>query len=148
MRLARILLTTDLSDESLRAFAPLAALARAQNSAITLLHVVEDVPVIPHGAPFAPPMSSPGLEEEQITAREWLETHKDVLGADLDLDVQVIRARKVGQAITEHAREHGFDLIAMSTHGRSGFRHLVLGSITEAVLRSADRPVLVFPRAE
>jgi nucleotide-binding universal stress UspA family protein len=60
----------------------------------------------------------------------------------------VIRARKVGQAITEHAREHSFDLIAMSTHGRSGFRHLVLGSITENVLRSADRPVLVFPRAE
>lgn len=148
MQLARILLTTDLSDESLRAFAPLAALARAQHSAITLLHIVEDVPVIPHGAPFAPPMSSPGLEAEQLTAREWLESHKGVLGTDLDIDVQVIRARKVGQAITDHAREYAFDLIAMSTHGRSGFRHLVLGSITETVLRSADRPVLVFPRTE
>jgi nucleotide-binding universal stress UspA family protein len=148
MQLARILLTTDLSEESLRAFRPLAALASAQGSQITLLNVVEDVPVIPHGAPFAPPISSPGLEEEQDAAREWLDQHRHALGHGIECDVQVIRARKVGEAVAEYAREFGFDLIAMSTHGRTGFRHLVLGSVTESVLRHADRPVLVFPRSE
>ncbi len=147
MSITRILLTTDLSEESLRAFGPLADLARRLDAALTLLHVVEDVPVIPHGAPFAPPMRSPGLEEEQAAARDWLERHKGVLGADLVMDVQVVGARKVGEAVSAFAAEHGHDLIGMSTHGRSGFRHLVLGSVTEAVLRSADRPVLVFPRA-
>jgi nucleotide-binding universal stress UspA family protein len=148
MQLARILLTTDLSEESLRAFSPLAALASTQGSAITLLNVVEDVPVIPHGAPFAPPLSAPGLQEEQDAARAWLERHRHALGHGIECDIQVIRARKVGEAVAEYAREFGFDLIAMSTHGRSGFRHLVLGSVTEAVLRHADRPVLVFPRSE
>ncbi|MCA9721025.1 MAG: universal stress protein, partial [Gemmatimonadetes bacterium] len=52
------------------------------------------------------------------------------------------------QAIAEYARTHEVDLIAMSSHGRTGFRHLVLGSVSEAVIRHADRPVLVFPRGE
>jgi nucleotide-binding universal stress UspA family protein len=39
-------------------------------------------------------------------------------------------------------------LIALSSHGRSGFRRLVMGSVAEAVLRHARVPVLVFPRQE
>lgn len=146
MRLARLVLTTDLSDESLRAFAPLAELARAQGSHVILLHVVEDVPVLPHGAPFAPPLSSPGLEEEVDAARAWLDAHRDSLGDGVTPEVRVVRARSVAEAIAAEARAADADLIALSTHGRTGFRHLMLGSVAEAVLRHADRPVLVFPR--
>lgn len=39
--------------------------------------------------------------------------------------------------------EAGADLIAMSTHGRSGFRRWVLGSVTEKVLRAASVPMLI-----
>jgi nucleotide-binding universal stress UspA family protein len=47
------------------------------------------------------------------------------------------------QSILEAARHHGVDEIVMTTHGRSGLGRLLLGSITEAVLRGTDLPVLV-----
>ena len=44
-------------------------------------------------------------------------------------------------AIVEMAKD--FDLIVMGTHGRSGLDKLLLGSVTEAVLRQVETPVLV-----
>jgi Universal stress protein family/VIT family len=46
------------------------------------------------------------------------------------------------EQILRVAREAGVDLIAMGTHGRTGWRHAVLGSLAEAVLRQASCPVL------
>lgn len=148
MKLDRILLTTDLSDESLRAFAPLATLALAHQSSVTLLHVVEDTPIMPRGAAFAPPITLPGAEADQRRAEEWLAARSGNAFADLPVDVKVIMAPNVGEAIPSYAKEHGYDLIAISTHGRSGFKALVMGSVASAVLRHADRPVLVFPRVK
>jgi nucleotide-binding universal stress UspA family protein len=51
--------------------------------------------------------------------------------------------RRVADAIAEEARRWGADLIAMGTHGRRGFEHLVLGSVAEGVLRRATAPVLL-----
>jgi nucleotide-binding universal stress UspA family protein len=146
MNLDRLLLTTDLSDESLRAFAPLADLARAQGSSVTLLHVVEDEPLIPRGAAFASPIHLPGAEEDQRKAEAWLDEHGRAIMHGISLDVRVIRAGKVAQAIADYAREQDYGVIAMSTHGRSGFRGMILGSVAADVLRHADRPVIVFPR--
>ena len=50
--------------------------------------------------------------------------------------------------IVAAARETGADIIAMTTHGRSGFSRLVLGSVAEAVLRQADVPVLMMRLTE
>ena len=48
-------------------------------------------------------------------------------------------------AIVRHAKEAGCDLIVMGSHGRSGWKHLVLGSVAERVMRHADCPVMVVP---
>lgn len=148
MRFRSILLTTDLSEASLRPFAPLASLIKGSDARVTLLHVVEDVPMIPHGAPMAPPMHSPSSAEDQEAAEVWLASHASRLPTGFVASIDVVRARNVPQAIAQYAKEHDVDLIAMSTHGRTGVRHLVLGSVSEAVIRHADRPVLVFPRGE
>jgi nucleotide-binding universal stress UspA family protein len=52
--------------------------------------------------------------------------------------------------IVRYAREAGADLIVMGTHGRSGWRHALLGSVAEKVVRRARCPVLTVgpPRAE
>lgn len=50
--------------------------------------------------------------------------------------------------IVTHSRDEGFDLIAMTTHGRSGFKRFALGSVTERVVRHAPCAVLVFPSKE
>jgi universal stress protein A len=46
--------------------------------------------------------------------------------------------------IVRYAREQQSDLIVMATHGRSGLSHLLMGSVTEAVIRSAHCPVLTY----
>jgi nucleotide-binding universal stress UspA family protein len=50
--------------------------------------------------------------------------------------------------IVAAAREHGADMIAMTTHGRSGVSRLLFGSVAEAVLREAEIPVLMMKDTE
>ena len=47
--------------------------------------------------------------------------------------------------IIEKAEQEGADLIVMSTHGRTGLAHMLIGSVTERVLRRAPCPVLAVP---
>jgi nucleotide-binding universal stress UspA family protein len=142
----KILLTFDLSEESLRSFLPMAAFAVAQGAEVTLLHVVEDVPIVPHGAPLAPPMHAPSIPAQIKEAEERIIEQASKMPEGLKVDTQVITAPNVAEAVTHYADEHDFDLIALSSHGRSGFRRLILGSVAEAILRHAHVPVLVFPR--
>ena len=46
------------------------------------------------------------------------------------------------KAIVDYARDNGINLIVMGTHGRGGFAHLLLGSVAEQVVRTAECPVL------
>ena len=145
MKLRHILVPSDLSDESLRACLGLRDLV-TEVSRVTLLHVVEDLQTIPHGSPFAPLQSSPDLSGELAKAHERLAEQRASLPTGPEIAIEVIAAPKLGPGIAEYAKEHEVDLIALSTHGRTGFRHLALGSVAEAVLRHSTIPVLCFPR--
>jgi nucleotide-binding universal stress UspA family protein len=50
--------------------------------------------------------------------------------------------------IIEKAEHGGFDMIVMSTHGRTGLLHMLIGSVTERVVRRAPCPVLAVPPPE
>ena len=52
------------------------------------------------------------------------------------------------QTIVDYAKDGGFDLIVMGTHGRTGLSHVVMGSIAERVLRKAPCPVLTVKAVE
>ena len=54
----------------------------------------------------------------------------------------LIRSVSAAEAITETASDLDSDLIVMGTHGRRGIKHMLLGSVAENVIRSADLPVL------
>ena len=62
--MGKIVLTTDLSDESQRAFAPVGELAQKLGHDIVLLHVVEEVMARPHGAPLAPAQAPPDTGDD------------------------------------------------------------------------------------
>ncbi|MFB3093273.1 MAG: universal stress protein [Dehalococcoidia bacterium] len=47
--------------------------------------------------------------------------------------------------MVNYAREHGIDLVVMSTHGFGGLKRLLVGSVTDRVIRSCEVPVLVVP---
>jgi len=69
---------------------------------------------------------------------QGLENHLRTKGLDVDTHV---RYGNDAEEILDHAAQKEIDLVAMSTHGRSGFKRFFLGSVAEKVLRHAPKPV-------
>lgn len=139
-----LLLCTDFSDASFRAFEPSVDLARRLGAKVVLTHIVHDM-VLGSYAPFAPPEAAPDLAELVEMARGRLQTVRQRLPADLPVETDVLTGESVADAISRYAEERKVSFIALSTHGRTGLARLVMGSVTEAVLRRASVPVVVFP---
>jgi universal stress protein A len=59
---------------------------------------------------------------------------------------QKVEVGAAAAAIVEAAQHEGVDMIIMSTHGRTGLKHILIGSVTEKVVERAPCPVLVVPR--
>jgi nucleotide-binding universal stress UspA family protein len=57
----------------------------------------------------------------------------------------VLREGAADENIVAYAKEQEIDLIVMSTHGHSGFKRFLLGSVTDRVIRAGQTPVLVVP---
>ena len=81
-----------------------------------------------------------GLELTKTAARWAAETN-------LNVTAVVLRGR-AAESISAYAIEHCADLVVMTTHGRSGLKRALVGSVTEEVLRTARTPVLVVPASE
>lgn len=58
-----------------------------------------------------------------------------------NINVEIYNSSSEEEGIIEYAEEIGADMIAMATHGRTGFMHLISGSIAEDVVNHAKRPV-------
>jgi nucleotide-binding universal stress UspA family protein len=113
-------------------------------AAITALHVVS--PIL-----MAAPGFATSIRGEPIEASQMESLRKDVStqfgpapAATIGLDIVIDVGQPVSR-ILERAASLLADLIVMGTHGTSGFEHLVLGSVTEKVLRKAACPVLTVP---
>ncbi len=75
-------------------------------------------------------------------AREQLALHAERnISARVPYDILVIVGHPM-ESITEAARDSGANLVVMGTHGRSGIRRLLTGSVTEAVMRTSPVPVI------
>ncbi len=148
MKVKHIILTTDLSEESLRPCDAISEFAQDSGARITLLHVLQDLRIAPHGAPLAPAVSMSDMVEEANKAKAKLEGLREKLSADVEIAVDAVVHENIPRGVVEYAQKHDADLIAMSTHGRTGFRHLILGSVAESVLQHSSVPVLSFPRSK
>ena len=56
-----------------------------------------------------------------------------------------IKEGDAAQNIFDHVKDHHINLVVMSTHGHGGIRRLLMGSVTDKVIRSCETPVLVVP---
>lgn len=81
---------------------------------------------------------------DRASAELALKTIAHRLGPDLTPVTAVVEGRAAG-AIVRYARQNGIDLVVMGTHGRTGFSHALLGSVTERVARTAPCPVVTVP---
>ncbi len=80
---------------------------------------------------------------EELAGDEALQRALEEVDIDHEPVVRAVtRAVAAAPAILEYADEHDIDLIVMGSHGRRGFRRLLLGSVTEEVIRTGRWPVL------
>ncbi|MCB9879342.1 MAG: universal stress protein [Planctomycetes bacterium] len=137
-----IVLTTDLSQESQRAFAPVRTLAERLQLDVTLVAILEDLPF----EPTAGSLMAVYPDRQQLRA-DW-EKELASLAAKLGSvckHCEVLEGADVPKAICDYAAKVGADYVAMATHGRSGLRRLLLGSVAEIVVRHAHVPVILYP---
>lgn len=146
IEIQRILCPIDLSDYSRRALDHAVAIARRYGSTITALHVFSVTPV----SPYAP--GAPGFEWVVLTQEDRDRVLAEVarfVDEETSPGVKiapVVREGHSAREILSQAAAMKADLLVMGTHGRTGFERLLLGSVTEKVLRKATCPVLTVPR--
>jgi nucleotide-binding universal stress UspA family protein len=136
----RICCPVDFSEASRPALQAAARLAREQGAGLTLLHVRESS--VPGAAPSSPGLGDPG---ELARLESWRADAERIAGSTV---ASVLLSPPAAAAIVAFARDVGSDLVVMASHGRTGVRRLVLGSVTESVVRSAPCPVLVYREPE
>lgn len=131
----RILCPVDFSELSRHALDHAAVLARSYEAQITVLHVFNvPQPVVPVSGiagdvPVIPPVRPEDVVEE---VRRFCGS-LTVAGNALEI---VATAGTPAKEIVRYADHMSADLLVMGTHGREGFERLVLGSVTEKVLRT------------
>jgi len=140
LQLKRILCPTDFSEAARRAFDLAIPLAEAFGAELYVIHVV---PAIPYLEPR--PTYHFDVPEYERLLREDAERQMAALVSDLQTRVAVhaiLAHGDVAEQILHAAEEKDVDLIVIATHGRTGWRHLVFGSVAEKIVRLARCPVL------
>lgn len=145
----KMLVPVDGSPLSEKAIEPALQIARALGATVTLLQAVppkrvdprqvESLEAIEHGLGEALERS------DQIEARHYLEALRDRfedLGVEMDI---AVTATPAAENILDYADRQGIQLIAMATHGRSGLRRWIYGSVTEKILRRGCCSMLIVP---
>ena len=138
----KIVVPIDFSDASKHAAQYAAALARRLDASLHLVHVLEPSEMVTGTFEFYGGPSAEHLDRLYWSKRSQL----IAVSAGLDGDVRVTNEVRHGTpavSIRDAAVDYGADLVIMSTHGRSGLSHLLMGSVAEQVIRTARCPVLV-----
>jgi nucleotide-binding universal stress UspA family protein len=139
----RILVPTDFSESATRALRLAVALARESGGHLTLFHCAPAVDVLGHGTIdnalyYGALMDRLTQELEDLLTR----TLKDEVAEGVPHD----HAHVIGfppDEIVRRAKEGGYDLVVMGTHGRTGLDKVIMGSVTQRVIARSEVPVLV-----
>jgi nucleotide-binding universal stress UspA family protein len=144
MKLKRILVPTDFSDFSRHALDEAIEVGKTFRAEIVLLHVLEPIYFATSSDVYGYSANLAMLMEElRQSARRELERLGRAVGKR-GLRVQTALASGAPHAlIVDAANKRRADLIVISTHGRSGLSHMLMGSVAEKVLRGASCPVLI-----
>lgn len=130
-----------MSDYSLAALEYAVSFGLLYNSRIFLLHVADALPPVLS-------LHGPDLEGDVYRGRAENGAKKELesfIAQHLESGLHVTPVVRVGvpaDEIVNFARDERMDIIIMATHGRTGLRHIVMGSVAEKVVRSAAVPVL------
>lgn len=137
-----ILVPIDFSDLSLEGLKSAETFAKTFNGRITPIHAY--IPVTEMDGPYSVGLG-PGANEDYDEIEETLQQRLDETAQE-HIDEQyvekgIIAVGNPAYSIIDTSKD--YDMIVMSTHGRTGFSRLILGSVAEKVLRLSHVPVLV-----
>jgi nucleotide-binding universal stress UspA family protein len=136
-RCERILVPTDLSAFAGRAVQYAHGLAEQCHAELHVLHVTPDPDRLAQGVGGV--VDPAGAADDP---GRWL---GELIGEKGNIRrVEAVRlGSDVAQTVVGYAKKNAIDLIVMASHGRTGLRHLLFGSVAEQLLRTAPCPVLV-----
>jgi nucleotide-binding universal stress UspA family protein len=141
LTVSSLLVPTDFSENAGKALALAKEIARGTKATLHIMHIVEPV-VYPADWSYAQVGFADIEQELQTNATTELEKLAATLKAEGFTVETSVRRGRASDEICGYALEHSISIIAIGTHGRSGFEHFLFGSTTERVLRKAPCPVL------
>ena len=147
MAIKRILIPVDFSDDSLKALAYARDFAKPFGAELSVLYVVEPIYYATPADMYATSANIALLVEEQrrIGAQQLARINADLKKKGERVRT-LLKAGSGAQCIVDTAKSVKADLIIMGTHGRTGFAHMLMGSVAEKVVRTAGCPVLTVRR--
>ena len=138
IEIRRVLCPIDFSECSRHALHHAIAVARWYDSTLTVLHVVANLPTMDvPGVPLS------AVDRERVMAEMRCFTGQ--IPPEISISLLVREASDIRRQILAEAQALRSDLIVIGSHGRSGVERLLLGSVTEKVVRKAPCPVMVVP---
>jgi nucleotide-binding universal stress UspA family protein len=142
----KILIPLDGSELAKKGLGEAEKLAKCFGAELILFQVVPFMPI--YGSPeLVTPLI---IDEKQKEAAEQYIANlcEELRKKDFKATGKVKTGQQVAVEIIDFAKEHGVDLIVMSTHGRSGITRWVLGSVALKVLTRAETPILLLRSKE
>ncbi|KWK51279.1 universal stress protein UspA [Burkholderia stagnalis] len=144
---SNILVALDGSETSLHALDAALTLASEMKARLTPVYVVDFLVPAYDALGYDPSILIDAFREEGL--RVTADAAKRMAEHGVSGAPQIANVEPAGEDIAQRiliiARDAGADLIVMGTHGRRGFRRLMLGSVAERVLRGATCAVLMIP---
>jgi len=140
---SHILVPVDGSETAQMAVDKATALAKAFDSKVTVMYVIDPYPFTGVGTDFAYGQAE-YLNAATAEANEAVKVAKQALtDAGVNVDSSVVEAHTAWRGIVDAGDSLQADLIVMGSHGRNALEKLVLGSVAQAVLSHTKLPVLV-----
>ncbi len=141
-----ILVATDFSKAAAHALRYASAIAEQNGARLIVIYASELIPPLGESAVEAS-LATSTTPQLVAAARENLVAHiEENVSPCVPFDARVITGSIISSIINE-TKESGADLLVMGTHGRSGFRRLIVGSVCESVMRAVTIPVIAVSMA-
>jgi len=140
IQLSKILCPTDYSKTSDKAVRYAIELGRKVNAHVRFLHIMQPENIAEKTA-YSYGISKKGVHRD-VVSEEFRVLLMEEKKKGLSADILIMRGDSC-EAIIEHSRVWGADLLVMGSHGRSGLTRIMMGSVAEAVFHAVDIPVLL-----
>lgn len=154
LEIKKILCPIDFSEPSFKALKIANDFALKFSAKLYLIYVVYPIPMIqpyPSYIPVNMPMGFDIVSYQKELEKDARVSMKQVITKMVSKKVKLVPIVKSGNPadeILKLSNKEKIDLVVIATHGRTGWRHLVFGSVAEKVIRLSNRPVLAIHRTD